>query len=31
MNSTERVWEVFRQEDDGDPMVHAGNVNAPDE
>jgi ring-1,2-phenylacetyl-CoA epoxidase subunit PaaB len=25
------VWEVFRQEDEGDPMVHAGNVNAPDE
>ena len=31
MSSTERVWEVFRQEDEGDPMVHAGNVNAPDE
>ena len=28
---SERIWEVFRQEDDGDPMVHAGNVNAPDE
>ena len=28
---SERVWEVFRQEDEGDPMVHAGNVNAPDE
>ena len=28
---TERVWEVFRQEDEGDPMVHAGNVNAPDQ
>ena len=27
----EAVWEVFRQEDEGDPMVHAGNVNAPDE
>jgi len=27
----ERVWEVFRQEDEGDPMVHAGNVNAADE
>src|SRR5688500_1079822 len=26
-----RIWEVFRQEDEGDPMVHAGNVNAPDE
>ena len=33
MSSTaaERVWEVFRQEDEGDPMIHAGNVNAPDE
>jgi ring-1,2-phenylacetyl-CoA epoxidase subunit PaaB len=29
--SGERVWEVFRQEDEGDPMIHAGNVNAPDE
>lgn len=28
---TERIWEVFRQEADGDPMVHAGNVNAPDD
>ena len=28
---SERVWEVFRQEDEGDPMIHAGNVNAPDE
>ena len=27
----ERVWEVFRQESEGDPLVHAGNVNAPDE
>ena len=27
----ERIWEVFRQEDEGDPMVHSGNVNAPDE
>ena len=27
----ERIWEVFRQEDEGDPMIHAGNVNAPDE
>jgi hypothetical protein len=26
---SERVWEVFRQEDEGDPMIHAGNVNAP--
>ena len=25
---TERVWEVFRQEDEGDPMIHAGNVTA---
>jgi ring-1,2-phenylacetyl-CoA epoxidase subunit PaaB len=24
------VWEVFRQEKDGDPMRHAGNVVAPD-
>ena len=24
------VWEVFRQEKDGDPMRHAGNVRAPD-
>ncbi len=29
--ASERVWEVFRQEEEGDPMVHAGNVNAPDE
>jgi phenylacetate-CoA oxygenase PaaH subunit len=29
--SGERVWEVFRQEAEGDPMIHAGNVNAPDE
>ena len=28
---SERVWEVFRQEDEGDPMIHSGNVNAPDE
>ena len=28
---SERVWEVFRQEDEGDPMIHGGNVNAPDE
>jgi len=27
----DRVWEVFRQEAEGDPMVHAGNVRAPDE
>jgi ring-1,2-phenylacetyl-CoA epoxidase subunit PaaB len=25
-----QVWEVFRQEKDGDPMRHAGNVRAPD-
>ena len=24
------VWEVFRQEKDGDPMRHAGNVRAPE-
>jgi len=24
------VWEVFRQEKDGDPMRHAGNLRAPD-
>ena len=24
------AWEVFRQEKDGDPMRHAGNVIAPD-
>jgi ring-1,2-phenylacetyl-CoA epoxidase subunit PaaB len=24
------LWEVFRQEKDGDPMRHAGNVRAPD-
>jgi len=24
------VWEVFRQEKDGDPMRHAGSVRAPD-
>jgi ring-1,2-phenylacetyl-CoA epoxidase subunit PaaB len=27
----EGIWEVFRQEDEGDPMIHSGNVNAPDE
>ena len=27
----DRVWEVFRQESEGDPMVHGGNVRAPDE
>jgi ring-1,2-phenylacetyl-CoA epoxidase subunit PaaB len=25
-----QVWEVFRQEKDGDAMRHAGNVRAPD-
>src|SRR3954454_11551974 len=25
-----QLWEVFRQEKDGDPMRHAGNVRAPD-
>lgn len=30
-SSRDRVWEVFRQEAEGDPMVHSGNVNAPDE
>lgn len=24
------LWEVFRQEKDGDPMRHAGNLRAPD-
>lgn len=24
------IWEVFRQEKDGDPLRHAGNVRAPD-
>jgi phenylacetate-CoA oxygenase PaaH subunit len=27
----DRVWEVFRQEAEGDPMIHGGNVKAPDE
>jgi phenylacetate-CoA oxygenase PaaH subunit len=27
----DRIWEVFRQEAEGEPMVHAGNVNAPDD
>ena len=26
----EGVWEVFRQEKEGDPMRHAGNLLAPD-
>jgi len=25
------VWEVFRQEAEGDPFVHGGSVRAPDE
>jgi ring-1,2-phenylacetyl-CoA epoxidase subunit PaaB len=29
-NAQEDVWEVFRQEKDGDSMRHAGNVRAPD-
>ncbi len=28
---SDRVWEVFRQESEGDPMVHGGSVSAPDE
>ncbi len=31
MGSKDRVWEVFRQEAEGDPMVHGGSVKAPDE
>ena len=27
----DRVWEVFRQEAEGDAMIHSGNVRAPDE
>src|SRR2546423_1804140 len=27
----DRVWEVFRQEAEGDPMIHTGNERAPDE
>jgi len=27
----DRVWEVFRQEAEGDPFIHGGSVNAPDE
>jgi phenylacetate-CoA oxygenase PaaH subunit len=27
----DRVFEVFRQEAEGDPMIHSGNVRAPDE
>jgi ring-1,2-phenylacetyl-CoA epoxidase subunit PaaB len=26
-----RVWEVFQQAAEGDPLVHGGSVNAPDE
>ncbi len=25
------VWEIFRQESEGDPMIHGGSVRAPDE
>jgi phenylacetate-CoA oxygenase PaaH subunit len=31
MSVKDRVWEVFRQEAEGDPMVHGGSVKAPDE
>ena len=31
MGVKDRVWEVFRQEAEGDPMVHGGSVRAPDE
>jgi ring-1,2-phenylacetyl-CoA epoxidase subunit PaaB len=27
----DRVWEVFQQAAEGDPMVHGGSVRAPDE
>ncbi len=27
----DRVWEVFSQEAEGDPMVHSGSVRAPDD
>ncbi|HEX5396533.1 MAG TPA: 1,2-phenylacetyl-CoA epoxidase subunit B [Candidatus Limnocylindria bacterium] len=29
--SGDAVWEVFRQESEGDPMIHGGSVRAPDE
>ncbi|MEO6060050.1 MAG: hypothetical protein ABIQ05_08800, partial [Candidatus Limnocylindria bacterium] len=31
MGDKDRVWEVFRQEAEGDPMIHGGSVRAPDE
>jgi phenylacetate-CoA oxygenase PaaH subunit len=31
MGVKDRVWEVFRQEAEGDPMIHGGSVRAPDE
>jgi ring-1,2-phenylacetyl-CoA epoxidase subunit PaaB len=31
MSGTDRVWEVFQQAAEGDPMVHGGSVKAPDE
>jgi phenylacetate-CoA oxygenase PaaH subunit len=31
MGAKDRVWEVFRQEAEGDPMIHGGSVRAPDE
>ena len=27
----DRVWEVFQQAAEGDPMIHGGSVRAPDE
>jgi phenylacetate-CoA oxygenase PaaH subunit len=27
---SDRVWEVFRQAEEGDAMMHSGNVRAPD-
>jgi ring-1,2-phenylacetyl-CoA epoxidase subunit PaaB len=27
----DKVWEVFRQEAEGDAFIHGGSVNAPDE
>ncbi|MEO7334871.1 MAG: hypothetical protein ABIZ71_13175 [Gemmatimonadales bacterium] len=31
MGAKDKVWEVFRQEAEGDPMIHGGSVRAPDE
>lgn len=31
MGAKDRVWEVFRQEAEGEPMIHGGSVVAPDE